>query len=296
MVTIFFTDVLQCIPIRKIFYANLEGKCIDTVSFFIATAALTILTDILVMMIPTWITWNLQLTIKKKLAVIFLLSMGLLVTGISVYRLYYLIDAYYGPPIPDAMYGVGGTASSIEVNLAIAAACGPFLKPVIISIFPGFFGRESAREYYEYHDGPGSDVLGYYGGPNASAYTASASASARRHSNGVPTLRGGAARDSTIELQKPGERIRKSLRRANTTPSTRVREEEEDRDDSSQRRIVTTEEARDMDHGLQSNGRGSKKSRHGKDGIMRKTSVNISYSPKDSDETPRLKDAGALAH
>ncbi|ROV95674.1 hypothetical protein VMCG_07572 [Cytospora schulzeri] len=281
MVAIFLTDMLQCIPIEKTFYANIEGTCIETVSFFIATSALTILTDILVMIIPTWITWNLQLKLKKKLAVIFLLSMGLVVTGISVYRMYYLIIAYYGTPNPDASYGVGGTASSIEVNLAIAAACGPFLKPIIIGFFPGFFGRES-NQYYEYHDGPGSEVLGYYGGPGASAYSASASASARRQSNGINALHGGKAADSGIELQKQGGRSHKSLRRANTMQSSI---EEED-DDSSQRRIVTTVDAGDMGRGNQQSGRGNRKSKQVKDGIMRETSVNITYS-KDSDEESR---------
>lgn len=33
--------------------------------------------------------------------------------------MYFLIVTYYGPREVDATYGVGGTASSIEVNLAM---------------------------------------------------------------------------------------------------------------------------------------------------------------------------------
>lgn len=78
MVSIFLIDLLQCIPIKKTFYANTVGTCIHVGNFFIGTAAATILTDILVMIIPIWLTWNLKMKIRKKLAVIFLLSMGLL--------------------------------------------------------------------------------------------------------------------------------------------------------------------------------------------------------------------------
>jgi hypothetical protein len=283
MVAIFLADMLQCLPIEKAFDASIKGTCIDVVSFFVATAALTILTDVLVMIIPTWITWNLQLRLKKKLAVIFLLSMGLIVTGISIYRMYFLIVAFFGTPSPDATYGVGGTASSIEVNLAIAAACGPFMKPIITGFFPGFFGRESTRRYYQYNDGPGSEALGYYGGGGASAYTASATVSAKRRSNAASAVHGGTAIDPDIELQRPGERYQKNMRRANTTTQSST-VAEDDEDDSSQRRIVTTVDAQDVSHGPNQGGRGRKKSKQSKDGIMMETSVDITYS-KDSDES-----------
>lgn len=280
MVAVFLTDMLQCIPIQKIFYSSMEGRCIDTVSFFVATAALTILTDILVMIIPTWITWNLQLRLRKKLAVIFLLSMGLVVTGISIYRMYFLIDVYFGTPGPDPTYSVGGTASSIEANLAIAAACGPFMKPLIVHIFPGFFGRDTTRRYYSYNDGPGSDVLGYYRGPGVSAYSASASASARRKHKGESFQSSGPP-DSGFELHGQSGRSQQSDRRVDTTRSSTLAEDEED--DSSQRRMVATINAMHTSQELQESPGGSG-SKRVMDGIIRETSVNISYSPKDSGE------------
>lgn len=284
MVAVFLTDMLQCIPIRKVFYSETEGECINTVAFFVATAALTILTDILVMIIPTWMTWHLTLKLRKKLAVIFLLSMGLLVTGISIYRMYYLISAYFGPPDADSSYSVGGTASSIEVNLAIAAACGPFLKPLVVKYFPRFFGRSTDHQYYyEYNDAQASDVLGYYRGPGASAYSAQASA-ARHNSRSVSAPRGGKALDAGFELQIPAGSSRRSLRRGNTTQSSSVGDEE---DDTSQRGMVTPLDTLNMNQGLQHGEAGSDQSQQGKDGILRETSVNISYSPKDREEILR---------
>ncbi|ORY63331.1 uncharacterized protein BCR38DRAFT_516548 [Pseudomassariella vexata] len=141
MVAIFVADMLQCIPIRKTFYPTIPGQCISIGDFFIATAALTILTDILVLIIPVWLVAGLQLKLSKKVAVTFLLSLGLVVTAVGAFRMWYLIDSYYGAPNPDATYGVAGTASSIEVNLAIIAACGPALKPLLHYWFPRLFGN-----------------------------------------------------------------------------------------------------------------------------------------------------------
>lgn len=154
MFGIFFTVVFQCVPIKKTFYPELPGTCIDLPPFFIATAALTILTDILVLIIPTWLLWDLRMKPKKKLATIFLLSLGALVTSISVYRMWYLIRVYYGPPDPDPTYSVAGTSSAIEVNLAIIAACGPFLKPLIARIFPNFLERDTLDDHAGGLSGP----------------------------------------------------------------------------------------------------------------------------------------------
>lgn len=205
------------------------------------------------------------------------------VTGISVYRMYYLIDAYYGEPNPDATYGVGGTASSIEVNLAIASACGPFLKPLILHFFPSFFGRDSTNRYYEYYEDNRPDVM--YRGDVAN-YSASATASASRSK---PSRRASLRRkddngryDPEIELQSPVARTSRSLRRGKSTMASVLSEEGED--DSSQRRIVTTMDFMDMFPGKEHEMEPSGEGQWIKSGIMRETSVNITYSPKISDE------------
>ena len=272
--------MLQCVPIKKVFYSDTPGTCINTVTFFVATAALTILTDILVMIIPTWMTWHLTLKLRKKIAVIFLLSMGLLVTGISIYRMYFLISAYFGPPNADSNYSVGGTASSIEVNLAIAAACGPFLKPMVVKYFPRFFGRSTGNQYYyQYNDGPNSDVLGYYRGPGASAYSARASAS-RRQSRGSAAHRSGKALDSGFELQIPGGASHRSLRRGNTTQSSTLADEE---DDTSLRGPVSPLDTLNMNHGLHHSEGTSEHSQQALDRILLERSIDITYSPNERD-------------
>ena len=208
--------------------------------------------------------------------------------------MYYLIETYYGVPNPDATYGVAGTASSIEVNLAIASACGPFLKPLILHFFPSFFGRDSTNRYYEYYEDNPPDVM-YQGG--AANYSASASASAS--ASGTKISRRASLRrkddsgryDPEIELQSPVGKTSRSLRRGKPTMASVLAEDEED--DSSQRRIVTTMDFMEMFPGREQETETSGEGQWIKSGIMRETSVNITYSPKLSDEDLQNRKATA---
>lgn len=206
--------------------------------------------------------------------------------------MYYLIEAYYGEPNPDATYGVGGTASSIEVNLAIASACGPFLKPLILHFFPSFFGRESTNRYYEYYEDNPPDVM-YRGGAANYSATASASASATKISRRTSLRRKDdkGRYEPEIELQSPVGKNSKSLRRSKTTMTSPLAEDEED--DSSERRMVTTMDFMDMIPGHEQEVETGGEGQWMKNGIMRETSVNITYSPKFSDEDLQNRKATA---
>lgn len=191
--------------------------------------------------------------------------------------------AYYGEPNPDSTYGVGGTASSIEVNIAIAAACGPFLKPMILHFFPSFFGRDSTNRYYEYYEDNPPDVM-YRGGVANYSATASASACTTKISR-RPSLRRKddiGRNDPEIELQSPVGKTSRSLGRGKTPMTSVLAEDEED--DSSQRRMVTTMDFMDMVPGHVQEAETNAEGQWIKSGIMRETSVNITYSPNFSDE------------
>lgn len=77
MISVFFTTLLQCTPVRKAFNPYISGTCINTASFFVVSAALALFTDCLVVMIPIWITYSLHhMGWKKRLGVFSLLSLG----------------------------------------------------------------------------------------------------------------------------------------------------------------------------------------------------------------------------
>lgn len=81
MVAIFFTVLFQCTPISY-FWEQVgrspptEGTCINAAVFITATAALNVLTDILVLMLPFWIFLGLQMPKRVKWALLGVFALG----------------------------------------------------------------------------------------------------------------------------------------------------------------------------------------------------------------------------
>lgn len=101
MIAIFLADLFQCTPLRYA-YAHPAmdlaaqkaagadengmkdgelvkgGTCIAQVGFFLGSASFTIVTDIWLLCIPSIIVWRLQMHRRKKIAIIVVLSMGVM--------------------------------------------------------------------------------------------------------------------------------------------------------------------------------------------------------------------------
>lgn len=98
-VSIFFGDVFQCSPVRYVYaYPAMDlaaqkaagadskgqvngvtitgGKCIDQINFFLISAGLAVLTDLIILAIPTIIVWDLKMPRKQKFIAAAILSVG----------------------------------------------------------------------------------------------------------------------------------------------------------------------------------------------------------------------------
>lgn len=80
MCIIFIVLVLQCSPIEYYWteYALVpgEGTCINLPVFYISTASITVVTDVLVLALPIWIFLGLKMRAKLKAMVIGLFLLG----------------------------------------------------------------------------------------------------------------------------------------------------------------------------------------------------------------------------
>lgn len=52
------------------------GDCIDMANFLLVTAGISIFTDVLILLIPVYMVYDLQLTPKKKFVILLVLCMG----------------------------------------------------------------------------------------------------------------------------------------------------------------------------------------------------------------------------
>lgn len=84
-ISIFVADLLQCIPMAYLWDKTIPGgTCMNQQAFFIASAVVNIISDCAVLILPIPMVWGMQTNTRKKVALIFLFSLGILYGPLSV--------------------------------------------------------------------------------------------------------------------------------------------------------------------------------------------------------------------
>lgn len=78
VICITFLFIFICVPVQKLWYPDLPGHCISQVGTWIANAASTIISDLVILLLPLPQVWSLQLRLTEKLAVTVAFSLGFL--------------------------------------------------------------------------------------------------------------------------------------------------------------------------------------------------------------------------
>ncbi|KAI2623794.1 fucose permease [Xylaria nigripes] len=145
-------NVFQCRPVEAAFnLTNGPRQCIPLLVEFICSAPINIVTDLAILALPLPILTSMRLPPKQKIILIITFTLGIFVTIVDVVRIYYLQKAINDAPStapgdPEASFGgspefawnasLALLWSAVEVNVGIACACIPTLKPLIIRILP----------------------------------------------------------------------------------------------------------------------------------------------------------------
>lgn len=78
-VSIFIADLFQCYPFAFLWDKTIPGgKCMDQQAFFVGSAVLNIISDCAVLALPIPMVWKMQTNLRKKIALLFLFSLGIL--------------------------------------------------------------------------------------------------------------------------------------------------------------------------------------------------------------------------
>ncbi|CEJ93935.1 hypothetical protein VHEMI09494 [[Torrubiella] hemipterigena] len=123
--SILFSSLFPCQPVAKswdIDLAEAPGYCIDRKSMYEATAALGVITDFLIILIPIPMVISLRLSLKKRLGLLVIFAVGSATVVTSIVRLALLISllsdadqTWGGGPVCMWMY-VSGLPFNLSQN------------------------------------------------------------------------------------------------------------------------------------------------------------------------------------
>ncbi|KAF9700165.1 hypothetical protein EKO04_001959 [Ascochyta lentis] len=135
----FLLVVFQCWPVRSIWDKTVtDAKCLPVSAVIGFTgAALSIVEDIIILLLPLPVVWKLQMSIRKKIGVILLISVGSFASITSIIRLKFVVK--YSNSFDSTWDNVDVIKWSL-IEILAACICGNLLplRPLIEQVMPNF--------------------------------------------------------------------------------------------------------------------------------------------------------------
>ncbi|ETN36845.1 uncharacterized protein HMPREF1541_07832 [Cyphellophora europaea CBS 101466] len=133
-----FTTLFQCSPIYAAWdFQAIKPKCLPIMKVYYFSTAFSILTDVLLCVLPLPFLWKLKLPLREKYIVSALFGFGLFAAVASIMRITVLHNVQSADvtiaTVPALNWSV------VEVGTGIICACVPCLKPLFKKLLPGRF-------------------------------------------------------------------------------------------------------------------------------------------------------------
>lgn len=148
MVATTTVSLVPCLPLKKAWDPTVPGGCYEPLTYVLGNVSVVLITDALVLLIPTWMIYDLQMPLRKKIITIAFLSLGFIVLAIGILRLVWLSNAFKGKI---NNHSVESAYSAIESSVAIIGASGPTVKYILSRFIPflrpAFVSSKKASAY-----------------------------------------------------------------------------------------------------------------------------------------------------
>ncbi|KAF1810284.1 hypothetical protein P152DRAFT_107089 [Eremomyces bilateralis CBS 781.70] len=157
MISMSLVTIFQCLPVQSFWDLSVPPTvCINRSGFSIAAGALNSATDFLIYWWPSRALWKIQQPLKTRLGLVFVFSVGSLISIVGVLRAWYIHLIFIPPKVFDLFYegNVIWILGGIEWNLGMIFSCFHGIKPILAKVFPRIFGTTQGS----------SAAAGYSGG------------------------------------------------------------------------------------------------------------------------------------
>ncbi|KAI1874878.1 hypothetical protein JX265_003564 [Neoarthrinium moseri] len=146
-------SIFQCTPVPGAWLSwdhEHPSTCRNVNAQGWAAAAINILLDLATVILPLPELWQLSLSRTKKVQVMFMFSLGFIVTIVSILRLHSLVSFGNTTNLTQD-YVVVGVWTTVEVPVGILCACLPAVRTILKVYYPAVFGstRPSRSKYVQ---------------------------------------------------------------------------------------------------------------------------------------------------
>ncbi|KAF2152879.1 hypothetical protein K461DRAFT_254809 [Myriangium duriaei CBS 260.36] len=133
------TSIILCIPVQSFWDFSVKQKfCMPHAVSWYSIAALNVLNDIMIIILPMPILKGLNMPFRQRIALMLVFALGSFVCLISFIRIKQLHDVSFSPDI--SYFNVSAsTWSAVECSVAIICASLPALKATATRYFPRLF-------------------------------------------------------------------------------------------------------------------------------------------------------------
>ena len=207
--------IFQCRPINYAWHRwddQKEGQCINVYAGIAAHAALNMILDLIILILPLPILFRLHTTYfwRQKFHILVMFSFGLIVTIISLLRLVALFPLRNATNITWDYWG-SIMWSVVETEVGIICACLPAAKVVFARLLPTWFKSTTYPSTMQRSEHPhGRRVVSSNRGPRLSDRGPSPIGSTQTGETGLNNM---------IDLEAPASKESANMRMGATTPS-----------------------------------------------------------------------------
>ncbi|PNP52433.1 hypothetical protein THARTR1_07037 [Trichoderma harzianum] len=126
----FFIKIFICWPISA-YWSGDASKCMNQSAIVTADSIISVISDLAILLLPTPLTWSLQLPRRKRLRVTGLLCAGGVATGFSIYRLAMIVDQRNSTNMTMVFIKVI-LSGNAEAGIGLICACLPAVSALYV--------------------------------------------------------------------------------------------------------------------------------------------------------------------
>ncbi|KAI1108086.1 hypothetical protein F5Y14DRAFT_117777 [Nemania sp. NC0429] len=135
IIAFIFSIAFSCSPVASQWDYTLQYTCVDLPTLFTTALATDVATDFLVLLLPVYKVWKLQLPLTRKIAIIGIFLLGVLVSIVGLIRIGFLTQIYNvlsDSTTADVTWSYAPVYywTIIETNVGVLSACLPTLRPI----------------------------------------------------------------------------------------------------------------------------------------------------------------------